>query len=198
MSPATLDWPRPTVADTGAQIVILRADRAAAIVLPYHLTADRRAFSFASVLGERPHLQRRTARGWRPVERLPLPVFAHWAGWCEDQLDIPRVTLRPNDDFPQLGKAAEQAAAAAQLIADFAAGDAAEVELEPKERRLGVLARLERAARARGMTLQVRDRRRLRIKLVPLQLEETEGRPKRGGRREETEERSARRRGRKT
>ncbi|HEU4325302.1 MAG TPA: hypothetical protein VFS21_19320 [Roseiflexaceae bacterium] len=188
---ATLDWTAPSVADTGAHIVILRADRAAAIVLPYHWTGNKRAFSFASVLAERPHLQRRTERGWREVERLPLHIFAYWASWCEDQLDIPRVTLRPGDDFPQLGKAAEQAAAAAQLIADFAAGDAAEVELEPKERRLGVLARLERAARARGMTLEMRGRRRLLIRFQPLQLEEE--RPKRRGRREVAEEQPKRR-----
>ncbi|GAB4210939.1 MAG: hypothetical protein OHK0022_44880 [Roseiflexaceae bacterium] len=135
--------------------MILPADRAAAIILPYHWTAGRRAFPLASALGERPVLQERTARGWREVERLPLHVFAHWTAWCDDKAEIPRAT-QPGDDFPNAGTAAARSAEAACLIAGFAAGDVAEVALEPGERPQQVLVLLERAARVRGLTLEVR------------------------------------------
>ena len=146
----TLGWEGYTASDTGAQVVIERADGEARIVLPEHWVAGRRRFSLLSVLGEQPLLQERIGERWATVEpRSPSALLA-WAAWCEQQDDIPRgaaIEDSGDDEVVGIGRFAA-------LLGRARRGDALDLLIDPEEEPQIVRYQLERAARSRGLTVQ--------------------------------------------
>lgn len=158
LSDETLTWTNCTAFDTGAQIVILRADGQARVILPYQVVAGRRSYLLQG-LGERqPVLQARGSGQWSVVEPLPAGVFAAWRRWCAGHRVIPRVEVTITAYLPDPHCCAGVAEHYAALIAPYQHGDAVEVLLDPDEDRQSVLAQLQRAAQARGLAVRVIER----------------------------------------
>ncbi|GAB4200722.1 MAG: hypothetical protein OHK0022_22090 [Roseiflexaceae bacterium] len=106
LSDNTLSWVDPIPADTSTHIIIWRADRRAAVVLPYEWKARQRHFPLATDQGEQPAFQLLTGKGWEVIEPLPPHVLAFWTQWCEDRPGIPRAVFQSHEDIPVLNRPA--------------------------------------------------------------------------------------------
>jgi hypothetical protein len=102
------------------------------------------------VLGEQPFVQERDGERWRTVMPLSPSALLAWASWCEQQEDRARGAV-----LEDVGEAVAGVGRFAALLGRARRGVRLRLLIDPEEEPQIVREQLERAARARGLTVQI-------------------------------------------